>query len=77
MNNTPRFPVERPLLAIGYKYSYRKVLVFIAIEGGGSTEPGDTYLSRFLGVYSNVSVRSIFRPNLLGRYFSACNVLDN
>ena len=40
---TPRFPGERPRLAIGYKYNYRKVLGFIATEGARSTEPGDPY----------------------------------
>ena len=39
---TPRFTCERPLLAIGYKSNSRKVLGFIATEGAGSTEPGDT-----------------------------------
>ena len=44
LKSTPRFPGESPLLAIGYKYNSRKVLVFIATEGAGSTEPGDIYL---------------------------------
>ena len=34
MNNTPRFPGEIPILDIGYKYNSRKVLGFIATEGG-------------------------------------------
>ena len=37
--STPRFSGERPLLAIGYKYNYRKVLGFSATEVDGSTEP--------------------------------------
>ena len=41
LRSTPRFPVEIPLLAIGYKYISRKALGFIATEGSGSTEPGD------------------------------------
>ena len=53
---SPIFPGEIPLLAIGYKYDSRKVLGFIATEGSGSTEPGDTYLSCFPDIYSNVSV---------------------
>ena len=73
LKSTPRFPGERPLLAIRYKYNYGKVLGFIATEGAGSTEPGDPYLSRFPEIYSNVSVRSVVRPHLLGRYFNACN----
>ena len=43
----------------------------------GSTEQGDTYLSRFSEIYSNVSVRPVVRPHLLGRYLNACNTIDN
>ena len=32
LKSTPRFPGERPLLAIGYKYNSRKFLGFIATE---------------------------------------------
>ena len=77
LNITPIFPGERPLLAIGYNYNSRKVLGFIATEGARSTEPGDPYLSRFLDIYSNVSVRPFVFPHLLGRYFNACNAIDN
>ena len=77
IKSTPRVPGERPLLAIGYKYHYSKVLGFIATEGGGSTEPGDPYLSSFPNIYFNVSVRPIVRPRLLGRYFNAYNTIDN
>ena len=77
MKSTPRVPGGRPLLAIGYKYNYRKVLGFIATEGAGSTLPGDPYLSCFSGIYSNVSVRPVIRPHLLGMYFNACNAIYN
>ena len=77
LKSTPIFPSESPPLAIGCKYNYRKVLGFIATEGSGSTEPGDPYLSRFPDIYSNVSVCPVFCPHLLGRYFNACNEIDN
>ena len=77
MKSTLRFPGERPLLAIGYNYNSSKVLGFIATEGAGSTEPGDPYLSCFPDIYSNVSVHPVVRPHLLGRYFNACNAIDN
>ena len=63
LKSTPRFPGERTLLAIGYKYNYGKVLGFISAEGAGSTEPGYPYLSRFPDIYSNVSVRPVVRPH--------------
>ena len=77
LKSTPIFPGKRPLLAIGYKYNSRKVLGFIATEGAGNTEPGDPYLSRFPDIYSNVYVRPVVRPHLIGRYFNACNAIDN
>ena len=77
MKSNPIFPGGISLLYIGYKYNYRKVLVFIDTEGSRSTEPGDSYLSRFPDIYSNVSVRPVFFPQFLCRYFNACNSIDN
>ena len=77
VNNTPIVIGGRPLLSIGYKYNYRKVLGFIDTKGSGSTEPGYPYLSRFPDIYSNVSVHPVIRPHFLGRYFNACNAIDN
>ena len=47
MKRNTRVPGGIQLLAVGYKNNSRKVLRFIATEGDGSTEPGDTYLSCF------------------------------
>ena len=47
MESTPIFTGGRPLMAIGYKNNYRKVLGFISTEGDGITEPGYPYLSSF------------------------------
>ena len=68
LKSTPLFLGEIPLLAICYKYNFRKVLGFIATEGAGSTEPGDPYLSFFHDIYSNVSVCPVVFTHLLGRY---------
>ena len=77
MKNTPRFPGGIPLLDIGYKYNYRKILGLIATERYESNEPGDPYLSSFPDIYSNVSVHPVVHTHLLGRYFNACNAIDN
>ena len=37
MKSTPIVPGGIPLIKIGYKYNYRKVLGFIATEGDGNT----------------------------------------
>ena len=77
MNGTPIVPGGRPLISIGYKYNSRKALGFISTEGDGSTEPGYPYLSRFPDIYSNISVRPVSPPNLIGRYSGACNERKN
>ena len=74
---TPRVPGSIPLVVIEHKYNYRKVLGFIATEGGGSTERGDPYLSSFPGIYFNVSVCPVVHPQLIVRYFNACNAIDS
>ena len=58
MNSTPKVTGDITLIAIGYKYNYSKVLVFIATEGGGSTEPGHPYLSHF----PDISLIFMFAP---------------
>ena len=54
-----------------------KVLVIIALEGDGSTEPGDLYLSCLPDIYSNASVCPVVRPHLPGRHLNDCNAIDN
>ena len=76
MKITPIFLVGRSLIYIGYKYNFRKVLGFITTEGGGITEPGDTYLSHFPYMYSNVSVPPVIFPHLIVRYFNDYNEMS-
>ena len=75
MKSTPRFTGETTLLSIGYKYNYTKILGFIANEGAGSTEQVDPYLSRLPDIYSNIFVRLVVCPHLIGRYFNARNAI--
>ena len=77
MKITPRVPGGIPLLAIGYKYNSMRVLVFIATEGYISNAPSDPYLSCFPDICSNVYVCSVVCPHFLGRYFNACNSIEN
>ena len=71
MKGTPIFPGARTLMDIVYKYNSSKVLVFIATEGDGSTEPGDTYLAYVPDIFSNVSVCPVVCTHLLGRNFNS------
>ena len=69
LKSNPRVPGDIPLM------DSRKVLGFIATEGYGSTEPGDTYVSRFPDIFSNVSVGPVVLPHFLGRYLNFCNAV--
>ena len=71
MRSTPRVSGGRPLMEIGYKYNYRKVIYFISTKGDGINEPGDPYLSHFSDIYYNVSICPVVHPHLLVRYFNA------
>ena len=77
MNSNTRVTGGIPILDIVYKYNSREVLGFITTEGAGSTEPGDPYLSRLPDIFSSVSVCHVVQPHLVGRYFNACNAMDN
>ena len=46
LNKNSRVPGNRPIIAIGYNYNYRKVVSFIAIEGTGSTQSSILSLSK-------------------------------
>ena len=77
MESNPRVSGEIPLLDIGYKYNYRKVLGFIATEGARSTKRDDPYLIHFPDIYFHDSVRPVVCPRLIGRYFNGCIAIDN
>ena len=77
LKSTPRVTCDIPLMAIGYKYNYRKILWYISNRGSGSTEPDYPYVSHFRDIYSNIVFRPIVSPKFLGRYFNVCNEIDN
>ena len=77
MQRNPIVPGDIPLMSIIYKYRYKKVLVFSSTEGSGSTEPGVPDLSPLPDNYSNTSIRPVICPCVIGRYFSAFNVIYN
>ena len=52
LKSAKKVHVDRPILAIVYKNIYHKFLVFIALKGAGSTEPGFPYLYHLSNNYS-------------------------
>ena len=53
---------DSPLIDMGYKYSTRKVLSFIATEDAGITKAGITYLSNYLDSFANVAICPDYCP---------------
>jgi hypothetical protein len=70
-------PKGHDLICIGYKYSARKVLVFLGTKNSGSTEPGEPYIARFPDANGNVAQRAVPRPDVVSRYFNDSNVIDS
>ena len=64
------------LVAIGYKYNYKKVLCFIMTKGSGSTRPGKPYIAKYPDCYGNVCTRHVARPQVISEYFKYSNVID-
>ena len=56
MKSTPWVPGDRTFMAIGYKYNYWKILLFIDTYGGVIDYTADTCLSHLPYHYSNFSV---------------------
>ena len=63
--------------AIGYKYSSKKVLTFIASAGTGTTLPGKEYEGRWTDKHGNVHSRKVPRPRVISTYFDKNNVIDS
>ena len=64
------------VMATGYKYCNKKVLMFVWTEGAGHTEPGSPYLATWTDQNMNRCVRPIPRPSVISFYFERCNGID-
>lgn len=69
-------PEGEHIYAIGYKYSSRKVLSFIASEKTGTTLPGKGYEARWTDRHQNTHSRRIDRPRVVSTYFEKSNCID-
>jgi hypothetical protein len=72
---TPTKQVQ--LLAIGYKYNARKILLFVATKNAGSTKPGTPYKAKFPDRFGNTKERSVIRPAILSQYFEISDAVDS
>ena len=73
MDITPRIPGDILPVVIADKYTSWKVLVFIANERFGSTDPVSPYLSLSPLNHYNVYILPDVHPRVLGRCFNVCS----
>ena len=66
----------KSIYAIGYKYSSRKVLCIITLEGCGSTFMGKPYKVRWTDCHGNVHYHSVPRSELISTFFEQSNDVD-
>jgi len=69
-------PNEVPLVAIGYRYSRKTTLFFVATKNAGSTVEGIPYNMKYTDGYGNVCTRLVERPDIISKFFAASNVID-
>jgi hypothetical protein len=65
------------LLAIGYKYNARKILLFVATKNAGSTKPGTPYKAKFPDKFGNTKERSVICPAVISQYFDSSDAVDS
>ena len=67
---------DRPLIDIGYKYNYKKVIYFISTEDSGSTKDGNNYLPEYPDQFANVAICPVDFPLLIYNLFGSVNEVE-
>ena len=68
---------RKNIIAIGYKYTSKSVVCFVASLGADLTTNGDPYLAKFLSdEHENYRTREVFCPQICSHYYSLANVID-
>ncbi len=65
-----------PLIALGYRYSTRTTLHFVATKDAGSTAKGTPYQMNFTDDWGNVHIRDVERPDIISQFFENSNTID-
>jgi Transposase IS4 len=65
-----------PLVAIGYRYSTRTTLFFVATKDAGTTKKGNSYEMKYTDDWGNVHVRYVDRPEIISKFFERSNMID-
>ena len=68
-------PQGTPLMAIGYRYSSKSTLLFIASQDARSTRLGSPYKMKYTDEFGNVCVQFVDQPGVLSEYFTSSNII--
>jgi hypothetical protein len=64
------------LIAIGYRYSTKTTLFFVATVDAGSTTPGKPYEMKYTDDHGNVCVCLVEYPDIISKFFQDSNIID-
>ena len=67
---------EVDLIALGHRYSSKRILHFIFTSDAGSTTWGEPYEMKFTDNFANIHVRDVDRPDVISRFFKDSNCVD-
>jgi hypothetical protein len=67
---------EIKLVAVGYRYSRKATLFFLATENAGTTKNGDPYQMKYTDSFGNVCTRLVDRPDMISKFFASSNTID-
>ena len=64
-----------PLIVIGYSYSKRTMLLFVATKNAGSTKKGNPYNMKYTDDWGNVHVHEVDHPDIISNFFEHSNMI--
>ena len=73
LRSKPMVPGGRMLIAVEYKYNVGKVIYIIVTDNTGSTQKGLSYLSKYPGQFTNVSILPVASTLVTSKFFGAVN----
>jgi hypothetical protein len=69
-------PNSIELIALGYRYSTKTTLFFVATANAGSTRPGKEYEMKYTDDHGNVCVHLVEHPDIISNFFEDSNSID-
>jgi hypothetical protein len=65
-----------PLVTLGYRYSTRTTLFFVATKDSGTTAKGTPYEMKYTDDWGNVNIRYVDHPEIISKFFERSNMID-